>query len=243
MFGTYLALHNSREEGIDMKKLISFVIFLIIPLIFTGCGDVFKKIKGGNPINLTLADAPSTSDILVEYQGTNANGNKVPMIKAVTVIDFDANKADPTIDAADKFIFIGRVPQKNSTSSISSALGLGSLNLNIVSSELYLQPFRLRYKVKAYPVGYTVPTGLTKTDIRVFLPRNGFLAFNPTDQQVISNGLTSLCEFYSQTQLGVTILGWDLCDKYPQIQQGNGKYAVGLIYWTTPEDRSLNRHL
>ncbi len=228
-----------------MKKLIVVVLFTISPLVFTGCGDLFKKVKGGDAMNLTLADAPASTDILVEYQGTNAQGKRVPMIKAVTVAEFDINKADPTLDAADRLIFIGRVPEKNATaSSVSSIVGLGSVsfNLNIVSTELYLQPFRLRYKVKAYPVGYTVPSGLTKTDARVFSPRNGFLAMDPNDQTIASNGLTPLCEFYSQSNLGVTILGWDLCNKYPQIPLGNGKYTVGLIYWTTSEDRSLNRH-
>src|SRR3989338_3882363 len=226
-----LALYNGREEGMIMKKLIILSLVFLIPLLFTGCGDIFKKVKGGDPISLTLADAPANTDILVQYEGLNAQSKRVPMLKTVSVAEFDINRTDPTVDAADRFIFIGRVPEKNTTSSIANSLGLGALSLSIVSSELYLQPFRLRYKVRAYPLGYTIPSGLTKTNARVFSPRNGFLALDPNDATIASNGLTPLCEFYSQTNLGVTILGWDLCNKYPQIPLNNGKYTVGLIYW------------
>ena len=241
----------AERKAHNMKRLITLIVFLMIPFIFMGCGPIWKKDKGGGDlIDLTLADAPTNTDILVQYyvEKPTPSGRATylaPVLKTVTTAEFDINRSDPTLAQKDYYRFIGRVPSRSGPiSNIGSSSSLSSVSSSLASYELYLQPFNMNYRIVMVPFGRSAGSLLQKTEARVFDISSGFLHYqqdpnNPDLRKVVSNGLAPLCEFYSP---GYVVTHWDFCVSALHIPLRSGKRFIGLIHGTTPEDRTLGRN-
>ncbi len=198
-----------------IRKKLTIITFCIVGALSTACGKLTGDLPniGGPGGNLSLANAPATTDILVQTYEQRTNpypGSTVTVraLKLVTAAEFDAEKAKPNTDTTKKiYTFVGRALSNPASGT-----------------------FELRdYWTGTQSVRYALHSGInpqpnTTRAAYVYSSAQGY--FTGSGNNVASNGLTPLYEYAG---------GWT-------VNSNMGGQPIAYIFYTTDQDKQLGRN-